>query len=64
LEEVIFNLVRNAIEAMNTTIDRDRVLRLITQPHEDAIAVATQRCSYEPRASWNAASDRELPGAL
>ena len=37
-----FDLVRNAIEAMDTTIDRDRVLRVITQPHEDAIAVAVE----------------------
>jgi len=41
LEEVIFNLVRNAIEAMDTTRERSRVLRVISEPHaDDAIAVA------------------------
>jgi signal transduction histidine kinase len=41
LEEVIFNLVHNAIEAMDATTDRDRVLRVTTalSGHE-AIAVA------------------------
>jgi signal transduction histidine kinase len=43
LEEVIFNLVRNAVEAMDTTIIRSRVLRVITEPHaDDAIVVAVQ----------------------
>jgi len=43
LEEVIFNLVHNAIEAMDATTDRDRVLRVTTalSGHE-AIAVAVR----------------------
>jgi len=41
LHEVILNLVRNAIEAMDVTIERRRVLRVITKPQaDDAIAVA------------------------
>src|SRR5262245_1530575 len=41
LEEVIFNLVHNAIEAMDTTTDRDRVLRMRTELNDlDAITVA------------------------
>jgi len=42
LEEVIFNLVRNAIEAMDATPDRVRVLRVITQSRDDGIAVAVE----------------------
>jgi signal transduction histidine kinase len=43
LEEVIFNLVRNAIEAMETTTDRSRMLRVRTEPRaHDTIAVAVQ----------------------
>jgi len=43
LEEVIFNLVRNAIEAMETTTDRSRVLRVNSEPRaDDTIAVAVQ----------------------
>jgi signal transduction histidine kinase len=43
LREVIFNLVRNAIEAMDTTTDRSRVLRVSTELRgRDAIAVAIQ----------------------
>lgn len=43
LREVIFNLVLNAVEAMDATTDRDRVLRVITKPHgRDAIIVAVE----------------------
>ncbi|MGB6285385.1 MAG: ATP-binding protein [Xanthobacteraceae bacterium] len=43
LREVIFNLVRNAIEAMDTTTDRSRVLRVTTELRDrDAIAVAVE----------------------
>ena len=43
LEEVIFNLVHNAIEAMDATTDRDRVLRVRTELNgHDAIAVAVR----------------------
>jgi signal transduction histidine kinase len=43
LEEVIFNLVHNAIEAMDTTTDRDRVLRVRTEFNgHDAITVAVR----------------------
>jgi signal transduction histidine kinase len=43
LREVMFNLVRNAIEAMDTTTDRSRVLRVSTELRgHDAIAVAIQ----------------------
>jgi signal transduction histidine kinase len=43
LEEVVFNLARNAIEAMEATTDRSRVLRVISEPRADnAIAVAVQ----------------------
>jgi signal transduction histidine kinase len=43
LEEVIFNLVRNAIEAMETTTNRSRMLRVRTEPHaHDTIAVTVQ----------------------
>jgi signal transduction histidine kinase len=43
LREVIFNLVRNAVEAMDTTTDRSRVLRVSTGfLGHDAIAVAIQ----------------------
>src|SRR5262245_12436702 len=41
VEEVIFNLVHNAIEAMDVTTDRDRVLRVTTAlSGRDSIAVA------------------------
>jgi signal transduction histidine kinase len=41
LEEVIFNLVHNAIEAMDATTDRDRVLHVRTELNgHDAITVA------------------------
>src|SRR5262245_11137615 len=43
LEEVIFNLVHNAIEAMDATTDRDRVLRVRTGLNgHDAITVAVR----------------------
>jgi signal transduction histidine kinase len=43
LEEVIFNLVHNAIEAMDATTDRDRVLRVRTGLNgHDAIDVAVR----------------------
>ena len=43
LEEVIFNLVHNAIEAMDATADRDRVLRVRTELRgHDAITVAVR----------------------
>jgi len=43
LREVIFNLVRNAVEAMDTTTDRSRVLRVSTELRgRDAIAVAIE----------------------
>jgi len=42
LREVIFNLVRNAIEAMDGTTDRSRVLRVTTELRGDAIAAAIQ----------------------
>ncbi len=43
LREVIFNLVRNAIEAMDTTTDRSRVLRVSTELRgRDAIAVTVE----------------------
>jgi signal transduction histidine kinase len=35
LEEVILNLVRNAVEAMDATTDRSRLLRVITEPRAD-----------------------------
>jgi signal transduction histidine kinase len=43
LEEVIFNLVHNAIEAMDAARDRGRVLRVRTELNDhDAITVAVQ----------------------
>ena len=43
LREVMFNLVRNAVEAMDTTTDRSRVLRVRTELRgRDAIAVAVE----------------------
>jgi signal transduction histidine kinase len=43
LRQVVFNLVHNAVEAMTTTTDRARVLRLSTEPRgDDAIMVAVE----------------------
>jgi signal transduction histidine kinase len=43
LEEVLVNLIRNAVEAMDTPMDRSRVLRLVTQRNgHDTISVAVQ----------------------
>jgi signal transduction histidine kinase len=43
LREVIFNLVRNAVEAMDTTTDRSRVLRVSTELRgADTIAVTVE----------------------
>jgi signal transduction histidine kinase len=43
LQQVLFNLVHNAVEAMGTTTDRSRVLRLMTHRRDrDAIAVAVK----------------------
>ena len=43
LEEVIFNLVHNAIEAMGAATDRSRLLRVRTELNDnDAITVAVQ----------------------
>jgi len=43
LREVIFNLIDNAVDAMNTTIDHDRLLRVKTALHSsDAIVVTVE----------------------
>src|SRR5262245_8261822 len=43
LRQVIFNLLHNAIEAMDTTSDRNRILRVTTElPGSDSIAVAIE----------------------
>jgi signal transduction histidine kinase len=43
LREVIYNLIRNAVEAMATTAGRSRTLWIRTERHgTDAIAVAVQ----------------------
>jgi signal transduction histidine kinase len=43
LRQVIFNLIHNAIEAMDNTMDRSRVLRVTTKSHgPDAIVVAVE----------------------
>jgi PAS domain S-box-containing protein len=43
LRQVIFNLIHNAIESMDNTMDRSRVLRVITKSHgHDAIIVAVE----------------------
>jgi signal transduction histidine kinase len=43
LRQVIFNLIHNAIESMDNTMDRSRVLRVITKSHDpDAIIVAVE----------------------
>jgi C4-dicarboxylate-specific signal transduction histidine kinase len=43
LRQVLINLVHNAVEAMDHTTDRSRVLRVITKLHErDSIIVAVE----------------------
>jgi signal transduction histidine kinase len=43
LQQVILNMVRNAVEAMGTTEDRDRVLRVKTERRSrDTIALVVQ----------------------
>jgi PAS domain S-box-containing protein len=43
LRQVIFNLIHNAIESMDTTMDRSRLLRVITKSHgPDAINVTVE----------------------
>jgi PAS domain S-box-containing protein len=43
LRQVIFNLIHNAIESMDNTLDRSRVLRVMTKLHgPDAIIVAVE----------------------
>jgi signal transduction histidine kinase len=43
LRQVIFNLIHNAIESMDNTIDRGRVLRVITRSQDqDAIIVTVE----------------------
>ena len=43
LQQVILNMIRNAVEAMGTTKDRDRVLRVKTERRSrDAIALVVQ----------------------
>jgi signal transduction histidine kinase len=43
LQEVVFNLVQNAIEAMADTKDRSRILRVRTEPRgRDTVAVAVE----------------------
>jgi PAS domain S-box-containing protein len=43
LRQVIFNLIHNAIESMDNTMDRSRVLRVMTKSHvSDAIIVAVE----------------------
>jgi PAS domain S-box-containing protein len=43
LRQVIFNLVHNAVESMDDATDRNRVLRVTTEPHGgDAIIVAVE----------------------
>jgi len=43
LQEVIYNLVRNAVEAMHTTTNRARLLRVRTELRgRDAIAIAVE----------------------
>jgi signal transduction histidine kinase len=43
LQEVITNLIHNAVEAMDATTDRDRVLNVKTEVHrQDAIRVAVE----------------------
>jgi phosphoglycerate-specific signal transduction histidine kinase len=48
LQRVILNMVRNTVEAMDTTRDRDRVLRVKTARHGcDTIALVVQDSGWE-----------------
>jgi len=52
LQQVALNLILNAIEAMNSVDDRQRVLRIVTQPAEgDEIRVAVEDSGigFDPR---------------
>jgi signal transduction histidine kinase len=61
LREVIFNLVNNALEAMRSTTNRNRVLRVRTELRDrDTIAVAIQ--DTEPGIDPNKLAD--IFGAL
>jgi C4-dicarboxylate-specific signal transduction histidine kinase len=42
LRQVLSNIVRNAIEAMSTTFDKVRMLRIKTAPYEDGVAVSVE----------------------
>ena len=62
LREAMFNLVRNAVEAMDTTTDRSRVLRVRTELRgPDAIAVTVEDSGRELiRKNWKAYLQRSL----
>jgi PAS domain S-box-containing protein len=56
LRQVIFNLIHNAVESMDNTMDRIRVLRVITNSRgTDAIVVAVEDCGpgIDPRQLHN-----------
>src|SRR5215471_176953 len=42
LQQVVINLIHNAVQAMDTTTDRSRVLRLTTERRDHAISLAVQ----------------------
>jgi len=42
LQQVLFNLVHNAVEAMQATTNRDRLLRLTTEQRPDTVALTVQ----------------------
>jgi len=42
LQQVVINLIQNAVQAMDTTTDRSRVLRLTTERRDHAISLAVQ----------------------
>ncbi len=42
LQQVVLNLIHNALEAMDTTTDRTRILWVKTKEHGDSIAMAVQ----------------------
>ena len=44
LQQVIVNLVTNAIEAMNSVTDHDRILRLVSQARELDLLVTVEDC--------------------